>query len=549
MLKSITLRFTENEPLEITTAGVTIFVGPNNSGKSLVLKELQTAFSSNTPYTTGKVLQDFEIEWPELTEVQTLIDSLIPLQTNDIQFEHLNLGALSPYHGGSHSVHYPTMLEMVRTRQNKAWWVSQVLRWELIRLDGRTRFDLTNDQTGGDLQSASSNMLTHLFKNDFLRQKVREQIFDAFGLYYVIDPTNLGQLRIKLSQRPPLDDEQSLNVAARAYHGQALHIKEASDGVQAFTGITTAILSAKFHTVLIDEPEAFLHPPLARKLGRNLAKLNSERGGCLMASTHSSDFLMGCLQGAADVSVIRLEYNNGRSRGKMVNADQLREFFRRPLMRSANVISALFHDGVVVCESDNDRAFYSEIYYRLVQQEPDAPSLLFVNAQNKQTIRDIIGPLRQFGVPAVGIADIDLVNDFGKNWTGWMKAAQIPRDQYHSYRTTRLATAKIFEATGRNIKTDGGINLLGGDDFAGAATFFDSLDKYGIFAVRNGEVENWLENLNVPGDKTKWTIAMLNRLGSDPADANYIMPGDNDVWAFMRSIAIWVKDPGRAGTA
>jgi len=55
---------------------------------------------------------------------------------------------------------------------------------------------------------------------------------------------------------------------------------------------------------------------------------------------------------------MRLEYADGKSRGKMVDPAKLEAFFKRPLMRSANVMSALFYDGVIVTESDNDRAFY-----------------------------------------------------------------------------------------------------------------------------------------------------------------------------------------------
>lgn len=35
-------------------------------------------------------------------------------------------------------------------------------------------------------------------------------------------------------------------------------------------------------------PEAFLHPPLIRKLGRRLTEIVSERGGNVLASTHSA---------------------------------------------------------------------------------------------------------------------------------------------------------------------------------------------------------------------------------------------------------------------
>src|SRR5258706_6029983 len=109
-----------------------------------------------------------------------------------------------------------------------------------------------------------------------------------------------------------------------------------------------------------------------------------------MASTHSPDFLMGCLQASPHVRVVRLEYSNGKSKGKIVDSTVLTNLLKAPLLRSATVISGLFHDGVVVTESDNDRAFYSEIYYRLAEKESGYPALLFVNAQNKQTIRDTV---------------------------------------------------------------------------------------------------------------------------------------------------------------
>jgi hypothetical protein len=89
------------------------------------------------------------------------------------------------------------------------------------------------------------------------------------------------------------------------------------------------------------------------------------------------------LQASPNVRVVRLEYSNDKSKGQIVDSDILTQLFKKPLTRSANVISALFHDGAVVAESDNDRVFYSEIYHRLSEQEKGYPSVLFVNAQNK----------------------------------------------------------------------------------------------------------------------------------------------------------------------
>jgi hypothetical protein len=53
-----------------------------------------------------------------------------------------------------------------------------------------------------------------------------------------------------------------------------------------------------------------------------------------MASTHSPDFLMGCLQASPHVRVVRLEYSNGKSKGKIVDSAVLTKLFKAPLLRA-----------------------------------------------------------------------------------------------------------------------------------------------------------------------------------------------------------------------
>ena len=550
MLDTITLKFTEHSDLVLPMSGITIFVGPNNSGKSLILKEVEQAFLVHPFPSNLSILRDYEVKWPDAGAVNSTLKKYDSFQTKENPVDNMILGRINP-NGGREAVqvHIPSLINIVGQKTDKHWFTTQFLRWGVLRLDGRSRFNLTNDQPGGDLLAAPQNVLAHLFQDDIARKKVRSLINDAFGLNFVVDPTNLGQLRIKLSTEQPLADEQSLNETARKYYKNALHVKDASDGVQAFTGIFTAVMSGEFHTILVDEPEAFLHPPLARKLGKHLATLATERGGTLLASTHSPDFLMGCVQATKEVRVVRLEYSNGKSRGRMVDPAQLELLFKNPLMRSTNAISGLFYDGVVVTESDNDRAFYGEIYHRLAAANSDYPSILFINAQNKQTIKNIIGPLRKFGVPAVAIPDIDIIKDGGKVWTDWLTSAQVPDALHDGYGNQRHSIKTRFDACGKDMKDDGGVNALPAQDKKAANDLFESLAEYGVFVVRNGELEDWLQQLGVPGKKTDWTIAMLERLGSDPADANYVQPEAGDVWDFISEIVGWVRNAARKGTS
>jgi hypothetical protein len=437
---------------------------------------------------------------------------------------------------------------LLRVRQPSAQDLRQLaveyLKYFVIRLDGKTRFQLTEDRSKGDLLAQPQNILAHLFQDNQLRSQVSEIVHDTFGLYFTIDGLS-ENYRIRLSTTPPTSDEQNLNDAARKFHRNALHIADASDGMRAFVGILCAVFSGEYRAILIDEPEAFLHPPLARRLGYQLTT-KLRQGGCLLASTHSADFLIGCLQASPNVRVVRLEYSNGKSNGRIIDSTLLTKFFRAPLMRSSNVISALFHDGVVVTESDNDRAFYSEIYYRLAEQNQDYPSILFVNAQNKQTVRDIVAPLRAFGVPAASVVDVDILKDGGADWIAWLKASHVPTAMHGALGQFRGDLKKCFIELGKEMK-GGGVELLPDDDRSAANRLFDTLEEYGLFVVRRGELESWLSNLRVPGKKTDWTLAVLERMGSDPNSPHYVRPANGDVWDFMRGIVAWVKNAARQG--
>jgi hypothetical protein len=547
MIESISLKFTDKtEPLVIPSQGVTIFVGPNNAGKSLLLREFEASFNSHAIIET-KLFGDYELQWPDQTQINIDLERLKKKAPPGMVLDNIYVGRFNANgEVEGHQLAKAALHNQLNAR-DKRWIALQFLKFFQIRLDGRTRFDLTNNRPIGDLAGPPVNMLAHLFQDDNLRNEIRDIIYDAFGAYFVIDPLLGGNLRIRLSQTPPVHNEQSLDKDAREFHRAAMYIKDASDGVQAFVGILTAVLSGDFRSILIDEPEAFLHPPLARKLGYQLATTAVQRSGSLMASTHSPDFLIGCLQGSNQVRVVRLEYSNGRSKGQVVDSDVLRRFFKAPLIRSANVISGLFHDGVVVTESDNDRAFYSEIYYRLAERKSGYPSLLFVNAQNKQTIRDIIEPLRAFGVPAAAIVDIDILKDGGSTWSGWLKAANLPSAMTGSLGVLRGDLHRRFLDAKIDMKADGGVGGLQGGDRDAVNELFDTLDQFGIFVTRGGEIESWLRYLNVRGKKADWTVAMLERLGDDPSKPTYVHPAADDVWEFVHGIVDWIRNSERKG--
>ncbi|MDA0200126.1 MAG: ATP-binding protein, partial [Bacteroidetes bacterium] len=172
---------------------------------------------------------------------------------------------------------------------------------------------------------------------------------------------------------------------------------------------------------------------------------------------------------------------------------------------------------------------------------------LFLNAQNKQTVWDIVQPLRELGIPAAGIVDIDVLKEGGAVWQKPMDGAFVPTLSHSALATERSALLKAFEATGKDMKRDGGIKLLSGSDHEACTNFFSKLADYGIFVVPSGEVESWLDALSVSRNKGTWLTTIFQAMGEDPSSASYLRPSPGDVWDFIGSIRAWVANPIRKG--
>jgi hypothetical protein len=281
-----------------------------------------------------------------------------------------------------------------------------VRRSQVEMLDGQCRLSLVDARPMGNLKLAVTNNLQALFRDDSKRRVLSQLTKEAFGLYFVIDPTDAGQLKVAMSREPPAtaDEERSLANSAIAFFDRAIPIIEMSDGVKAYTGILAAVLSSNLRVILRDEPDAFLHPPLAHRLGKTLTRVASERQGNLFASTHDPNFLWGCVQAGKPINIVRLTYRDQAATARLLSALQIGQIMSDPLLRSTRILESLFHEGAIVCEADADRAFYQEANQRLLgANRDDAADCMFLNAQNKQTLRRIIGPLRAMGIPAATI--------------------------------------------------------------------------------------------------------------------------------------------------
>ena len=392
MLSRITLTFGERpgaEPLSFDPGTVTIIVGPNNSGNSLFVRELGVYLLEPGNRSDNRIVADVEYVPMSPEDVRALLGTWqehpVGRNTTEQEFHFSNPGV-----AGS-GVSIQVRASELQSAEAIERLIPRFVVSYTLRLDGASRLSILARTESHPLAQPPQNILMALLKDDERRKQVREQSARAFGLYFVIDVTDLKYVRARMSERAPASEERGIDERSLAFHSAAEPLDNFSDGVRAYLGIFAAAICTEYRILLIDEPEAFLHPPLQRDLGSQLARMVHARGGLLVAATHSADLLMGCVQAGVPVNVVRLTYDRGTATARMLKSSDLLPLTRDPWMRSAKFLTAVFHRGAVVCEGDMDRVFYEEIAYRLGNVNDLKPAdTLFLNGNGKSTCSRLV---------------------------------------------------------------------------------------------------------------------------------------------------------------
>lgn len=554
MINTIALKFgsaPSRENTVITPSPVTVFVGPNNSGKSKVLSEINDFCVGGQLNQNFVIIDDIKFDVFEPLDAEAEIDRVKkkPLHNESTPINSVIVGNF----GQRQQVERAHLITALTKRDRPhflQWFCNWYLRYRTIILSGQSRMQLIAEQNAGDMLQPPANSLAAIFRDDTKRKELRRIVLSAFGLHLVVDPTNLGKLRLKLSREEPTEaTERGLTDEVVRFQSRATDISLMSDGVKAFTGISLELISGDPKIVLIDEPEAFLHPSLATMLGKEIAEIAASQAKKVFVSTHSPYFIMGCLLAGVPINIVRLTYLKDVATSRVLPNEKLSTLMRNPLLRSTGVLSGLFYESVIVTESDSDRAFYQEVNERLLRYKPEwgLRNCLFINAQNKQTIHQIIRPLRELGIPAVAIVDIDIIKEGGSVWANFLDGGFVPDITKQSLNQSRALVYKKFCDLNLDMKRGGGIEQLPPADMSAAEDLFAQLSEYGLFCLKRGELESWLKHLSATGHGPKWLIEVFEKMGENPDNSGYVKPADGDVWAFICEVRSWLDNPRRKG--
>ncbi len=253
-----------------------------------------------------------------------------------------------------------------------------------------------------------------LILNRKIEEKISSIFHQAFGQYLYVNRAGGADVELFVGDKPAqaLPSDPFSPEAMDFFNDEAFTLKMQGDGMRAFATISLNTVAIDQQTVLlIDEPEAFLHPPQARLLGRTIASEgNLERQ--IFIATHSADVLKGVIESSErPVKIIRITRKSDVNCVSILKPDHVEAISKDPLARYSGILDAIFYKHVILCESDTDCHFYRTILDTDFVSGDHEPDVLFVQTSGKHRMSKLGDVARGLGVPFSMILDVDVLND------------------------------------------------------------------------------------------------------------------------------------------
>jgi len=545
---------------EISLKALTVIVGPNNSGKSRILKDILELATKQDPNVV--LLRELDFSMPDSFEdLVTAYNIKLHMDKSG----NCSLRPLLPTLAGTWSTSmgnstgweemWKNNLKNKAAPKLKQSFGSTFGNHFLTFLNTEDRLRLiTAYSSSGNIEMETASLLQAFYKSESKAENIlRPIIKGSFGMDIRLDYSHLSNLYLRVGDNLediPLDPRDALPIFEA--HEK---IDEQGDGIKSFVATVLAMIAINRPILMIDEPEAFLYPPQATRLGELIAEYAIEDRQTLVV-THSSDLLRGILSKRQDIDIIRIERSGNTNSTHHLDPNELRTIANDPLLGSSRILEGLFYKGVVIVEADSDSIFYHRISRNLELND----DIHFTHAHSKQAIPKVAESYANLGIKFSVIVDFDILRVRGEfkdlltkmgvgsatigkllemqkeiveeiesvdklgllreltNGLEKLKAdisATENRDPDNTLLRAQRELKRIREksSTWCNYKAEGYQSLTR----EGQKTFLeiDSICREnGIFIVAVGELESWLVEYGVTrvSNKSKWILNALSKL-------------------------------------
>lgn len=408
----------ENQIVALSN-NLSVIVGPNNVGKSALLSHISRKLGEqpgNAPE-HNPIVTSLDVIKPTMEEVEKRLTAIHAVRPPG-QYPQGSFNEPSYLTRQGGTLFQSQLSNILNQQAGSVGSLAQVFishlapEGRLGQLGNTTPPDLYNNPQG-------STPLQLMYENRDLENRIADLTVRAFGEPVTVNRHGGNQIGLHMGR--PSAPEPPLGVKTE-YQRQIMALPLAADqghGVQAFVGMLLVLATQQYDVILVDEPEAFLHPPQARLLGELFVEF-SKSGSQVIVATHSDDFLQGVVGSAglaADVTVARLTRPERTTNAvAQVPPPAIRKLYEDPLLRFSNILAGIFYRGVVLCESESDCRYYEAVlgYVISIEDGRSHPDLLFTQCGGKDRFAKAVTALAGTRVPTAVIADIDLLADPSK---------------------------------------------------------------------------------------------------------------------------------------
>lgn len=521
------ITFNSGESFSLKDSDIVVFTGANNVGKSQVLRDIQHSFENPNYHRI----------------IATSINYKREGDIDNLKKRFINKGAQYTYENVS--VHDLHLIDN--------WWRGPMYSLSSLfvnHLSTENRLLAANPATSFDaVETAPSDPIQKLYIDDKKEQEISSLFQNAFDTSIILNRGAGNNIPIHVGTAPKKESgEDRVSVSYLHKLKQLPQIQSQGDGMRSFLGILLNVFTSTHTITLIDEPEAFLHPPQARLLGKMLAR-NTPNNRQLFISTHSEDFLKGLLDAENQrIKIIRINRVDDINYINLLSNDDIKTVWKDPILRYSNILSGLFHSKVIICESDTDCRFYQAIMDALHDGENSiSPDVLFTHCGGKQRLKTVVNSLKALNVKTVVVSDIDILNDvqtfkdlvtqMGLSWDNlgghWNSVNQYIKEQRAQLDTedVKKQIKEVLDKVSVNVfpsesaesikqivkKTSAwskvketGKNFFNGKAYNSLVSIIENCKKRGLFIVPIGELECFYKPDSNHG--TKWVNSVLENV-------------------------------------
>ncbi len=558
---------------QIVPKKINVIIGPNNSGKSRALKEIRSEILgyperhfSGPEQIHSVVFDHIDLSMPassvDLASSYSLESRVVKHDGGWRVRDYCNTGKRLSPDGGYTScprqssffsaVSWADGLDSVLSNHD-AHGGEREARREALEFFGPCMVDYVGTEDRlllsiGDRayghRDNDYNILSSVLDYDPECVAISGDIRKLFGKDIVLDAVSSRQLVVPVvsdsfkDYRTAFDTSKKLEILE-----QSTPLSNEGDGFRSFVSVLLSVIGRRKPIFLLDEPEAFLHPPYARRMGELLAEhlSNNKTMESAFISTHSSYLLQGLLSGdCGDVQVIRLERSSKGTTARVIGTEALQELINRKNY-SPKYLDVLFSPEVNLVEGPWDESVYSKI----ILKEYAAYDGMFISTNGKDAFHFYKEFYSNAGIKCRVISDFDLLDD-NHNYKRVMKHfleasdgklandfLNLRRDLEAAYRSiegvSSVGSGKLPDAVSRRYKNDVEAEV---DSILmeRVMDMIDFLEERGLIILKTGELESMFvaDGIAYEPHQESWfeaALELISNSGIEELRANRAVEG------------------------